>query len=600
MSYCVAYKRNNTVYLYADTAVSSHKEPYIKYNSFGQIQTEHEGFYVEEALLKIVKIRDNFVIAYASDDVKASVEMIETIERYYDDVGLKGILSLLESSYGNISSTELILVYSNSQTNPEIYTFTSGKCIKSEWAEIGSGKNIKNLSRNVKTILDNIHGNDDSKFLSISIAALQCYVFHNNLFEVGIGGIFTGVYVKQKVHYPKSLDCYIFEDDINKCTSMITSLCMEELFFSSANVVRGYMLPGMKLDDRLVRKVRKAIDTKAPFYFCIYSNFNNQMLFMEINGRVHNGIISRYVKRGVNKTDYMFSFNSIVLDDLEFFSDNYKNDETPFIQEVSGLEGYNHDVFMEWLKENDSDRWEILNSFDYDFEYMEPKIDKSLLKKIKKNINYYNYLVLIDYEYFYSSLKEFYELWSETNSFKGDIHEMDFRNFFLIVYKNTIAEEMDFDELGIIFVKKPSKEHHFIQDFDFDEYINNFKNVFVVADNNEFYVYCYSFLKNYYLNDDFFALEKFIIVFDDEKTDEVLYNFAPKFNYDYGNRKFWETDIVVVRNEDALTKVQTSFPHAIMQFCLFYMFTEDFNEWYAVDIEVYDILVDRKEKSDVS
>ena len=81
-----AYKRNNTVYLYADTAVSSHKEPYIKYNSFGQIQTEHEGFYVEEALLKIVKIRDNFVIAYASDDVKASVEMIETIERYYDDV----------------------------------------------------------------------------------------------------------------------------------------------------------------------------------------------------------------------------------------------------------------------------------------------------------------------------------------------------------------------------------------------------------------------------------------------------------------------------------------------------------------------------------
>ena len=184
MSYCVAYKRNNTVYLYADTAVSSHKEPYIKYNSFGQIQTEHEGFYVEEALLKIVKIRDNFVIAYASDDVKASVEMIETIERYYDDVGLEGILSLLETSYGNISSTELILVYSNSQTNPEIYTFTSGKCIKSEWAEIGSGKNIKNLSRNVKTILDNIHGNDDSKFLSISIAALQCYVFHNNLFEV--------------------------------------------------------------------------------------------------------------------------------------------------------------------------------------------------------------------------------------------------------------------------------------------------------------------------------------------------------------------------------------------------------------------------------
>lgn len=594
MSYCVAYKNNNSVFLYADTAVSSHNEPYIKYNSFGQIQTEYEGFYVEEALQKIVKIRDNFVIAYASDDVKAAVEMIEMIERSYDDVGFNGILSLLEATYGNSSSTELILVYSNSQTNPEIYTFTNGKCILGEWAEIGSGKNIENLSRNVKEILNKTSVNDYSISLSKAIAALQCYVYHNNLFEVGIGGIFTGVCVKQKVHYPKSLDCYIFEDDINTCTSIITTLCMEELFFSSSNVVRGYVMPGMQLDNRLVKKVRKAINTKAPFYFCLYSNFNNRILFMEINGSVHNGIISRYIKRGVEKTDYIFSFNPIVLESLNFLSDNHRNDEIPFIQEVRDGGNYDHSLFLEDLKKRDPERWEILSSFDYDFEYREAVIDKSLIKKIKKSIGYYNHLVLIDYEYFYSSLKKFYDMWSETNSFTGNIYEIDFRRFFLIVYKNTISTEMNFDELGIVFVKKPSKKHHFIQDFDFDEYINSFKNVFVVADNKEFYVYCYSFLKNYYLNDDFFALEKFIIVFDDEMTDEVLYRFAPKFNYDTSKIGFKNTDIVIVRNENMLTKVQTNFYHAIMQHCLFYMFSENFSEWYLVDTEVFNNMVEKK------
>lgn len=57
MSYCIAWKHDNNVFMLSDTAVSSRvDEPSAPYNSMGEKQTTRFGYYVEEGLLIIINI----------------------------------------------------------------------------------------------------------------------------------------------------------------------------------------------------------------------------------------------------------------------------------------------------------------------------------------------------------------------------------------------------------------------------------------------------------------------------------------------------------------------------------------------------------------
>lgn len=48
MSYCIAWKHDNNVFMLSDTAVSSRvDEPSAPYNSMGEKQTTRFGYYVE-------------------------------------------------------------------------------------------------------------------------------------------------------------------------------------------------------------------------------------------------------------------------------------------------------------------------------------------------------------------------------------------------------------------------------------------------------------------------------------------------------------------------------------------------------------------------
>ena len=71
MSYCIAWKHDNNVFMLSDTAISSRvDEPSVLYNSMGEGQTTRFGYYVEEGLLKLIKIADDFAVSFATADVK--------------------------------------------------------------------------------------------------------------------------------------------------------------------------------------------------------------------------------------------------------------------------------------------------------------------------------------------------------------------------------------------------------------------------------------------------------------------------------------------------------------------------------------------------
>ena len=55
-------------------------------------------------------------------------------------------------------------------------------------------------------------------------------------------------------------------------------------------------------------------------------------------------------------------------------------------------------------------------------------------------------------------------------------------------------------------------------------------------------------IKNYYLNDKFFHINKMIVVADDSQTNAMLWRILPEYNLEDG-----DPDIVLIRNINALS-----------------------------------------------
>lgn len=117
MSYCIAWKHDNNVFMLSDTAVSSRvDEPSAPYNSMGEKQTTRFGYYVEEGLLKLVKIADDFAVSFATEDVKSASEMIETLKMLYDNLSdtykFKDLLHDFKVTYeGNINTSLITCLF---------------------------------------------------------------------------------------------------------------------------------------------------------------------------------------------------------------------------------------------------------------------------------------------------------------------------------------------------------------------------------------------------------------------------------------------------------------------------------------------------------
>ena len=237
----------------SDTAISSRvDEPSVLYNSMGEGQTTRFGYYVEEGLLKLVKIADDFAVSFATEDVKSASEMIETLKMLYDNLSdtykFKDLLHDFKVTYEGNINTSLLLVYSFGQDDARIYKFSKGEFQESDYADIGSGKNTKTLAEDMKIMLNTMYVNeklnntDPNYYLALVSATLQCYLYHNKYFGLGIGGIITGLFLNYKIHFCRSLEFYMFENDISSGNS-VSVINRYNSFFSSSQIghQRGYI-----------------------------------------------------------------------------------------------------------------------------------------------------------------------------------------------------------------------------------------------------------------------------------------------------------------------------------------------------------------------
>ena len=68
MSYCIAWKKNEQVFMLSESAISSFEDDIqAGISTFGEVQGLYGKYYVQEGLLKIIKINDDFVLGVSGD-----------------------------------------------------------------------------------------------------------------------------------------------------------------------------------------------------------------------------------------------------------------------------------------------------------------------------------------------------------------------------------------------------------------------------------------------------------------------------------------------------------------------------------------------------
>lgn len=540
-------EKKDKIYMISDTAVSSKAQLNdCSETSFGEVEGLYGTYYVKEEQLKLYKICDDIALSFAGD-VEQAKEIVEHIYIWNESMDFLEWKIFLESDCTN-KNIDIIIIRSFQGKN-SIYKLENGTLVLSERVAIGNGAGEYQINNDINAIVDNtfIQNEDHADYLENVMALIQCYMFKNNTLNKGIGGPVIGVILTTKVRFFRNIEYYFFDDNITKNYSTITLCSRWNSVFSASDSMKGYNAFINHVKDEEIwndiynqRAIIKSLDTKKTFYYVFYCKKTNIIVFAKTRDYVQNQWFKRWIRRGNNETKYAYVFNPRF---LEFFSSiDRSNISRPlmimlpienqsFIEHSKIIEGLN-------LPKNQLD-------MDYDLNNIYFKgIKSELFKEVKEQIGIYHNLVMIDFRYFCDAIKEKIDLYRPYINL--NIEKIRLSELVKSFMKQIVEDE--FDKYLLVFIRDEKKIC--IDEFDMDDIINRNQNCILIEGCKQFDGAVFDILKNYYLNDKFFHLDKLIIMADDKNTDEILYSFLPKFNFDEEN-----PDILLVRNFNDFTNM---------------------------------------------
>ncbi|MCE5221390.1 MAG: hypothetical protein LLF98_09055 [Clostridium sp.] len=486
MTYCLAWKKEKSVYMIADTAVSEKtNELESTTNSFGEVQGLYGKHYIQEGVLKIYKVSPNLAISY-SGNVDAALEIIQRVYQCIYEMNISEIdtiLKSIENSYDKYD-VEMIFIFSKGQDDNHIYLFSEGSFSECDYAEIGSGKSIHFLSDDMKGIVNGLYSSKFEKeyYLSMIIACSQCYILKNDIFKYGVGGTLSGILLNNTLKWFRDIEYYLVDDDISQCKA-ISVIVRNNSVFSSSDIdgKKRYMLNSITdtkiWEDLYLRKgIIKSLDTKNAFYYVFYSRKYNVIYFMNVNSCVHNIHFRRYIRRGNEETDYAYTFRPDFK--KHFIQFDSHNERIPALSEMQVIptKYISHKEILEQCNEEDILQQAKHEDMDFDFSIGQyPGYDISLITPIKKVINEYHNLVLIDYQYFCDAVEEKINLYEPFRAFKME-------NLNLEAIVNNFMKQMIPDEFEkyLFCVVKQNNYKKVISGYNMDDFFDKYNNAFII------------------------------------------------------------------------------------------------------------------------
>lgn len=203
VTYCIGYKSATSVFLIADSIITSGKKEEIE-EAFGDFTTFGESvandeLTVQERTMKVYKLPSNVLVTFAGD-VSIAREALSIYKKQLQE-GFSPIEAFeFVIAAGPFPNIELLIGFiENEQPKLYSYNFNKNGLLKEEHGPVhlGSGRDHEFLTRKTELFSEFIieESFSDGKQLVYMLAFLQNFAMKNQMIPLGVGGFFYGGFV---------------------------------------------------------------------------------------------------------------------------------------------------------------------------------------------------------------------------------------------------------------------------------------------------------------------------------------------------------------------------------------------------------------------
>ena len=572
MTYCLAWKQNNKIFMLGDSLLSSKSEKTIQseYSTIGELHGKYNEYFVEESCCKLFQL-GSMLIAFSGyidnvDDITNELVCKKdnfTLEEIFESIISSSILEqdtevLIALSIDGINR----LFYLNSNCYEEIQTF---KCI-------GSGKDINNLTDTLMNFTKGFEFEKDSPKTIITkiVAFLQIIIYKNGFLKYGVGGTVCGGFFEKGITtWNDDIFYYLYEKNIeerNTFNIIIRDniICTGSDFIDLLKVFASLNNESNNRSERFTRKLLKIVNNIHIRFVVYYSKYYNCIYFCDSNGNALTSTCYRFQKTSSDGlVKFAFMHHSHFVMQLISRKSNEEINIPVYYIEPHKMEFITREKLIKLG--NVTDYIEDKNE-DYD-------IDMSYLSVPDVNISQFavqfyddiDNVVFVDFRYFYNQIIERINHYQNINIELSKISILKSLKEHLdrVISPETKTEIIVYacydddytlsgNDLYDTFCSEVPEAYLF--NFSDDEYQD------AVNNNIEWY------LKNYYVNEKYFGFCKTILIIDNYEIDAYL-NSMPLHNCDPKT-----TDIILIRNHNYDSRMKSPIVYYVIDYFIEHIF----------------------------
>jgi len=219
VTYCVGWIQGKSVFLAADTAVTSASRPRNTHSSVGELHDRVRDDYVEENLLKIVPIGDGTAAAYAGQVGLCHAIVWFLSQNFSPTESIATLVQRMIASIGPFDTSDegsLLIARSTLDGGPELYRWTSGQSkLESgdSFYSIGSMATYRDYTPKIVDILPMINATGHRALTSMT-ALIQSFGVHENMIQQNIGGAIFGLMSTEgAIEWQRDTALMIYDDE---------------------------------------------------------------------------------------------------------------------------------------------------------------------------------------------------------------------------------------------------------------------------------------------------------------------------------------------------------------------------------------------------
>ncbi len=224
MTYCIGWKYGGSAYLIADSAATGLTPPRAKRSSFDELHDRVRGEYVQETLLKLVRINHRCAAAFSGDVTTASNVLSVLKQRLEYGGSIQGALSSAAASVGPFAPERPVslLIAEHGDQGASLKLWRSDQANDAGEVDIGEIGSLRSYHSNfAKTALSILcQGKiEERRLLPIVSAVVQTYGVHDNLIQQNIGGLIFGLQVcSDGVLWQEDTNYFLYPDSLDSLT----------------------------------------------------------------------------------------------------------------------------------------------------------------------------------------------------------------------------------------------------------------------------------------------------------------------------------------------------------------------------------------------